>query len=153
MSNHPIDIAELRRLHEAACAIAANAADTYRARNGRRMGIEADDGEKCWIVHSDDFDALCAAAAAIDPALLDRIEAEEWRPIEEAPKDGMSILAIVAGTHPQTGEPFVPEVVEWDEGDSCWWNCMWGYDNAHSTYNPTHWRHLPAAPTTGGADA
>jgi len=97
--------------------------------------------------------ALLAALRTALPALLDRIEAEEWRPIEEAPKDGMSILAIVAGTHPQTGEPFVPEVVEWDEGDSCWWNCMWGYDNAHSTYNPTHWRHLPAAPTTGGADA
>ncbi|UIJ43754.1 hypothetical protein LZK98_11695 [Sphingomonas cannabina] len=74
MPNPPLDLSELRRLHEAACAIAANATDTYRARNGRQISIEADDGEKCWIVHSDDFEALCSAAAAIDPALLSRIE-------------------------------------------------------------------------------
>lgn len=36
---------------------------TYKAGNGRDVGIEADDGEKCWIVHSDDIEALRAAIA------------------------------------------------------------------------------------------
>jgi hypothetical protein len=31
---------------------------TYKARNGRDVGIEADDGEKCWIVHSDEISLL-----------------------------------------------------------------------------------------------
>jgi hypothetical protein len=34
---------------------------TYRARNGREVGIQGDDGEKCWIVHSDYITELCAA--------------------------------------------------------------------------------------------
>jgi hypothetical protein len=33
-------------------------ASTYRARNGREIGIQADDGEKCYIVHSDLIFAL-----------------------------------------------------------------------------------------------
>lgn len=36
---------------------------TYRTRNGREVSIEADDGEKCWIVHSDDMFELEAALA------------------------------------------------------------------------------------------
>lgn len=38
---------------------------TYRARNGRDMGIEADDGEKCYIVHSDSIFALERALTEI----------------------------------------------------------------------------------------
>jgi len=50
-------------LLRAAEEVLAMASSTYRARNGRIMSIEADDGEKCWIVHSDAFDALCFAVA------------------------------------------------------------------------------------------
>jgi len=39
-------------------AILDRASGTYKARNGRMMGIEADDGEKCWIIHSDDLNEL-----------------------------------------------------------------------------------------------
>lgn len=46
------------KLREAAADLIATATDTYKARNGRTMGIEADDGEKCWIVHSDQIEAL-----------------------------------------------------------------------------------------------
>lgn len=40
-------------LVEAAQAVLDGAQSTFRARNGRQVGIEADDGEKCLIVHSD----------------------------------------------------------------------------------------------------
>jgi hypothetical protein len=33
----------------------------------RKLGIEADDGEKCWIVHSDLIAALEAALAGAEP--------------------------------------------------------------------------------------
>jgi hypothetical protein len=36
---------------------------TYKARNGREVGIQGDDGEKCWIVHDDDILALRTALA------------------------------------------------------------------------------------------
>lgn len=44
------DIATLRK---AGLAILAHMHETYRARNGREVAIQGDDGEKCWIVHSD----------------------------------------------------------------------------------------------------
>lgn len=45
-------------LIDAAKAVIASAFDHYTARNGRRMSIEGDDGEKCWIVPFDDFEQL-----------------------------------------------------------------------------------------------
>lgn len=66
----------------------------------------------------------------------------EWQPIETAPKDGTRILAIVAGRHPDTGEPFIPDVVEWDGGR--WFSENWWDDNA--LYSPTHWMPLPNPP-------
>lgn len=80
-------------------------------------------------------DALCAYVA--EP---------QWQPIESAPTDGTNILAIVAGNHPMSGQPFIPEVVKWTEDG--WWNCMWGCasDN-RGGYEPTHWMPLPPAPS------
>ncbi len=52
-------------MREAAQAILDRASDTYTARNGRKVGIQADDGEKCWIVHSDDIEDLRRAIAAL----------------------------------------------------------------------------------------
>jgi len=46
------------RLAEAAESLLARMFGTYTARNGRQVGIQGDDGEKCWIVHSDDIETL-----------------------------------------------------------------------------------------------
>jgi hypothetical protein len=54
----------LERLRETGQNLIDQAASTYQAKNGRHVGIEADDGEKCWIVHSDLFTELSAALDA-----------------------------------------------------------------------------------------
>ena len=56
---------QVRALMDAARELIDGASTTYRARNGRQVGIEADDGEKCYIVHSDLMHAL---EAALTPA-------------------------------------------------------------------------------------
>ena len=45
--------AENEALWEAATSLLAQKVDYYTSRNGRRVGIEGDDGEKCWIIPSD----------------------------------------------------------------------------------------------------
>lgn len=66
--------------------------DTYRARNGRDVSIESYDGEKCWIVHSDDIEELRAALLYTSPvpaltdeaveraqdSLLDALRENSW---------------------------------------------------------------------------
>lgn len=52
-------------LVEAARAVIDTAFDHYSARNGKRMTIEGDDGEKCWIVPFDQFEDLRRALAAL----------------------------------------------------------------------------------------
>ena len=54
-------VGALETVEAAAKEIIARMSSTYKARNGREVGIEADDGEKCWIVHSDDIEALSRA--------------------------------------------------------------------------------------------
>jgi hypothetical protein len=44
---------EGERMREAAANLVFGASSTFRARNGRQVGIEMDDGEKGWIVHDD----------------------------------------------------------------------------------------------------
>ena len=81
-------------------------------------------------------------ARALDGQPNREVAAMQWQPIETAPTDGTSILAIVAGEHPDSGEPYVPEVVHWLAG---WWNESWSYD-AGVDYQPTHWMPLPDGP-------
>lgn len=57
--------AGVKDLRDAASALLDGMQSTYRARNNRQVGIEADDGEKCWIVHSDLTYALESALAAL----------------------------------------------------------------------------------------
>lgn len=83
----------------------------------------------------------------------DLLEDGGWRPIEDAPKDGTFILAIVAGNHPVSGRPFVPDVVVWNDEFGMWLNDSVraafdsiDYDNSNHCYNPTHYRDLPAPP-------
>jgi hypothetical protein len=51
----------LEALQQAARDLLAGMSSTYTARNGRQMGIEGDDGEKVWLVHSDLITGLEAA--------------------------------------------------------------------------------------------
>jgi len=53
------------RLVEAAQAVINTMRGTYKARNGREVGIQGDDGEKCWIVHSDQIEDLRRALSPI----------------------------------------------------------------------------------------
>lgn len=87
------------------------------------------------------------ALSSQDHADAGKVEGDGWLPIESAPKDGTSILAVCAGVHERTGIPFIPEVVEWTQYG--WSNEMWGEQPNHGIYSPTHWRHLPSAPSEG----
>jgi hypothetical protein len=52
-------------LVEAGQAILDRMSSTYRARNNRQVSIQGEDGEMCWIVHSDDIEGLRAALAKV----------------------------------------------------------------------------------------
>jgi hypothetical protein len=69
-----------------------------------------------------------------------------WHPIETAPRDGSSILAVVAGRHPECGKPYIPAVVWWDH-EWGWMEHEWGREDTdpHS-WHLTHWMPLPAPP-------
>ena len=49
------------RIHLAATVLIESKTSTFRARNGRDVGVEDEHGEKCWIVPFDKMDALIAA--------------------------------------------------------------------------------------------
>lgn len=73
-------------LEEAARNLIARMSSTYTARNGRKVGIQADDGEKCYIVHSDEIHALEVALARpntsseAEPAIIDGPCGPEFNP-------------------------------------------------------------------------
>jgi len=52
-------------LREAGQSVIDRMFSTYKARNGREVGIEGDDGEKCWIVHGDDIEGLRTALSKL----------------------------------------------------------------------------------------
>lgn len=54
----------MQTISQAAADVIRVMTSTFRARNGRDVGIEAEDGEKCFIVHSDQMFALEAALKA-----------------------------------------------------------------------------------------
>jgi hypothetical protein len=43
------------------------------------------------------------------------IDELRWRPIEEAPSDGTSILARIIGLHPDSGKPYQGTIVDFNE--------------------------------------
>lgn len=53
-------------VREAIRSIIGNLSSSYTARNGRKISIEGDDGEKCWILDNDGYEALCAIAGGGD---------------------------------------------------------------------------------------
>lgn len=59
----------LEAAREAGSAVIDRKASTYKARNGREVGIQGDDGEMCWIVHSDEITQLEAATTQMEAAI------------------------------------------------------------------------------------
>ncbi|MBO9380305.1 hypothetical protein GG804_26420 [Sphingomonas histidinilytica] len=71
----PTPVTDETALGEAVRELLARMSSTYKARNGREVGIEGDDGEKCWIVHSDQIAALeVALASTRTPATTKTVE-------------------------------------------------------------------------------
>lgn len=73
-----------------------------------------------------------------------------WLPIESAPKDGTSILAVVQGQHPARSVPYIPCVTYWDEGWVTCETCDIAETDCDMAYQPTHWRPLHAPPAQAG---
>lgn len=90
------------------------------------------------------YAGLLEDATAEIERLRSELAKHQWRTMESAPRDGTSILAVICGRHPDTGHPFIPEVVEFNE-NGYWDNCMWGDDSTRQ-YDPTHWQPLPSPP-------
>lgn len=61
-------MAKSDKVIEAARRVVEAKMSTIKARNGREMGIEADDGEKCYAVHSDIMFDLETALSEYDTA-------------------------------------------------------------------------------------
>lgn len=108
-------------------------------------GAEAADPHP-WYQPTGDFivdstyreDRLSRARRCIEAALA-KAKAEEWRPIDTAPRDGLPFLAI----NKRVNNWY--EVVYWDGG-----RLMWG-TNDGLYYHPnlyTHWRPIPSPPAT-----
>jgi len=62
--------AENEKLRRAAEDVIASRMDTFKARNGRRLGLEDDSGEKCWIIPFDNMIDLEQALNRDPPAAL-----------------------------------------------------------------------------------
>ena len=67
----------LKRLSDAAREVVQGANQTFTARNGRSVSIEADDGEACLIVHSDPMFQLEAAMKEVLAHLSHKPHADE----------------------------------------------------------------------------
>ena len=96
------------------------------------------------------IDAVEASLGDLVPkdlfALARRGAAVQWRPIEEAPKDGTCIM-VGAGK-------WEPEVACWS--DSVWltgWYCGGGRSDSYGpSFNPTHFMPLPPPPAGETSD-
>jgi hypothetical protein len=80
------------------------------------------------------LDALDAADERIADLTVAEDEYEEWRPIEEAPKDGKDWFIVA-----RAGTPF--------RGPAYWFHGHWCQgNNAELHFTPTHFCELPDAP-------
>lgn len=136
----------VKELRDAASALLEGMQSTYRARNNRQVSIEADDGEKCWIVHSDLTHALEIALAASTPepsakGAAPRAVTTDWTrcPIcgepdmrREADAEGASLIFCVNQmcTSNIVGNAGAAEAVErperiWLDKDGLWTSSEW----------------------------
>jgi hypothetical protein len=82
----------------------------------------------------------CLAAIELaEKAFHDLPFAEQWQPIENAPKDGIHYLGMIVGDR-FYGEPFVCYYDE-DEGHICL------HQTEARLHRPTHWIAFPKPPT------
>lgn len=58
--------------------VISQAVDHYTARNGRRMSIEGDDGEKCWIVPFDALEGLRGSLERLSAAPTSDVLDDGW---------------------------------------------------------------------------
>lgn len=89
-----------------------------------------------------------ARIAALRAALA-TLEAQRWRPIEEAPKDGATQLLLFGEQEDRPRDMVHMKGARvfsgyWDAIDEAW--CSTGSTWAGPFYNPTHWRPLPDPP-------
>lgn len=78
--------------------------------------------------------------------LARRGAAVQWRPIEEAPKDGTPILLLIQFP----GEPHDTFVATWDANSPKWpWRPTCDGGSAYSEEYATHWMPLPPPPAGG----
>jgi hypothetical protein len=96
--NNPEDMLKACPVRQAAQAVLDRMSDTFTARNGRKVSIEGDDGEKCWIVHSDDIEDLRRALSR--PPVEASEVVERVQLVRQKQKYGCTaaVLAMVLGT-------------------------------------------------------
>lgn len=119
------------------------------------FGSGPDSFENPGVIHYDEFRSALIAATQQSP-----ISGEGWQDISTAPKDGTRVIGFTK---------FGVEVVKWHEWDGAEYGSRTGwigveqdstcypesYLRAVATYQPTHWRPLPAPPVpsvSGGED-
>jgi hypothetical protein len=71
--------------------------------------------------------------ARLTQDLFDALAAQEWQPIETAPRDGADILGNYG--------PFFIAIMRRSDQDDSW-------TDGSFYYRPTHWRPLPAPPVS-----
>jgi hypothetical protein len=92
-------------------------------------------------VYGDPTDIYKDHVVSVARALLERLDREEWQPIETAPKDR---LVFLWGRYWSDGQGFMREPMTglWNERNNRW-ECAWiGWFGVR----PSHWMPLPAAP-------
>lgn len=111
------------------------------ARNYARRYEEGSDGRNTftmfadWIGNKATIAALTTAPAVGEPVA--------WRPIESAPRDGESILAICASAYSP-----VAGVTWWSDGWTHYSRPAEKWHGGVGRWFPTHWMPLPSAPGT-----
>lgn len=103
---HPTDPTRApTSLEDAAQKVLDRMFSTYRARNGRQVGVEGDDGEKVWLVHSDDIEALRSAllsSAELPSDLARGANPNSPTPVVEVDLEGLEKIARAATQGPWT---------------------------------------------------
>ncbi len=155
----PIDTAELERLAESITpgewekVSISGYGSPFSIRmayiSDRQDGPKTHYGVQSVRTHAD------ATLIAMAPALLHEVlahrKAEAWQPISSVPKDGTTVMV------------YVPDFEKITEAWFCEQTGLWPHSAAYSEEGepcnvgqPTHWRPLPAPPTTpeaeGGSD-
>lgn len=151
--------AELLRLHIEAQQAEPAAEPDYKVYAViDSMGWDLDDAEK------DDMYRLCRAMLSAAPATDDRKYAEQWQPIETAPKDGRTVLLGMYNSHGNwrtlRGQYFTREVIDsdWENAEDCdegWYETSVECNDDVNCWeaNPTHWMPLPSPPSIDAAMA